>query len=149
MLNKFLPVKLSTFKVFSEFGPIEFGLKYEFAEDIFTNYVTYVEKLVVPLKDLHMKFKSDVKPYFIKVFWRHNESSKFKNILSFQRLTEAQKNIWVPKIILGTEIWIILKQLMKKSGSQNFSPGLFLVLKFEKIRNMRFLRTLKRWRQHF
>ena len=52
--------------LFFEFGPLEFGLKSEIAEDIYTNYITYVEKLVVLLKDLHMKFISDVKPYFIK-----------------------------------------------------------------------------------
>ena len=136
-------------RLFLEFGSLEFGLKYEIAEDIFTNYVTYVEKLVVLLKDLHMRFISDVKPFFIKALWRHNESLKIKNILSFQRLTEAQKNIFLPKIILWTEIWIVLKQLMKKLGSQNFILGQFFVLKFEKIRNMRFLRTHKRWRQWF
>ena len=53
-------------RLFLEFGPREFGLKYEIAEDIYSNYVTYVEKLVVLLKDLHMKFISDAKPYFIK-----------------------------------------------------------------------------------
>ena len=52
---------------FLEFGPLEFGLKYEIVEDIYTNYVTYVEKFVVLLKYLHMKFISDAKPYFIKV----------------------------------------------------------------------------------
>ena len=53
--------------LFLEFGPLEFGLKYEIAEDIYTNYVTYVEKLVVLLKDLHMKFESNTKLYFIRV----------------------------------------------------------------------------------
>ena len=53
-------------RLFLAFGPLEFGLKYEIAEDIYTNHVTYVEKLAVLLKDLHMKFISDVKPYFIK-----------------------------------------------------------------------------------
>ena len=53
-------------RLFLEFWPLEFGLKYEIAEDINTNYVTYVEKLVVLLKDLHIKFISDVKPYFMK-----------------------------------------------------------------------------------
>ena len=42
------------------------GRKYKIAEDIYANFVTYVEKLVVLLKDLHMKFISDVKLYFIK-----------------------------------------------------------------------------------
>ena len=59
--KKFLP-KTTIFGVL----PLEFGLKYEIAEDINTNYVAYVEKLVVLLKDLHMRFISDVKPYFIK-----------------------------------------------------------------------------------
>ena len=53
-------------RLFLEFGPLKFGLKYEIAEDIYSNYVTYVEKLVVLLKDLHMKFISDVKPNLIK-----------------------------------------------------------------------------------
>ena len=53
-------------RLFLEFWPLEFGLKYEIAEDIYTNYVTYFEKLAVLLKDLHTKFISDVKAYFIK-----------------------------------------------------------------------------------
>ena len=53
-------------RLFLEFGPLEFGLKYKIAADICTNYVTYVEKFVLLLKDLHMKFISDVKLYFIE-----------------------------------------------------------------------------------
>ena len=139
-------------RLFSEFGPLEFGLeyeKYEIAEDIHTNCVIHFEKLVVLLKDFHMKFISNIKVYFIKALWRHNESLKFKNILSFQRLPEAQKNIFWPKIILGTEIWKVSKQFIKKSGSQNFSPVQNWVLKFEKLRNMRFWRTHKRWLRRF
>ena len=63
---------------------------------------------------------------------------KFKNVLSFQRLPEAQKNIFWPKIILGTKIWKVLKQFIKKSGSRNFSLVQFWVRKIEKLRNMRF-----------
>ena len=55
--------------VFLEFGPLEIGLKYEIAEDIHTNCVIHVEKLVVFLKDLYMKFIADTKPYFIEVFF--------------------------------------------------------------------------------
>ena len=138
--------------LFSEFGPLEIRLKYEkfeIVEDIHTNCVVHFEKLAVLLKYLHMKFISDTKLYFIKVLWRHNESLKFKCILTFQRLPEAQKNIFWPKIIFGTEIWKVLKQFIKKSGSRNFSPVQFWVLNFEKLRNMRFWRTHKRWLRRF
>ena len=50
-----------------------------------------------------------------KILWLHNKSLKFRNILSSQRLPEAQKNIFWPKIILGTDIWKVLKQFMKKN----------------------------------
>ena len=139
-------------RLFSEFGPLEIRLKYEkfeIVEDIHTNCVVHFEKLWVFLKDLHMKFISDKKLYFINVLWRHKESSKFKNILSFQRLPVAQKNIFWPKIIFGTEIWKVLKRFIKKSGSRNFSPVQFWVLNFEKLRNMRFWRTHKRWLRRF
>ena len=110
--------------LFSEFGPLEIRLKYEkfeIVEDIHTNCVVHFEKLWVFLKDLHMKFISDKKLYFIKVLWRHNESSKFKNILSFQRLPVAQKNIFWPKIIFGTEIWKVSKILKKNHDPEIFS----------------------------
>ena len=139
-------------RLFSEFGPLEFGLEYEkfeIAEDIHTNCVIHFEIFVVLLKDFHTKFISNMKVYFIKASWRHNESLKSKNILSFQRLLEAQKNIFWPKIILGTEIWKVLKQFIKISGSQNFIPVQNSVLKFEKLRNMRFWRTHKRWLRRF
>ena len=79
-------------RLFSEFGPLEFGLEYEkfeIAEDIHTNCVIHFEKLVVLLKDFHMKFISNIKVYFIKASWRHYESLKFKNILIFHRLPDA------------------------------------------------------------
>ena len=56
-------------RLFSEFGPLEFGLEYEkfeIVEDINTNCVIHFEKLVVLLKDFHMKFISNIKVYFIK-----------------------------------------------------------------------------------
>ena len=56
-------------RLFSEFGPLEFGLeyeKYEIAEVIHTNCVIHFEKLEVLLKDFHMKFISNTKLYFIK-----------------------------------------------------------------------------------
>ena len=62
--KSFLP-KTSIFGV----CPLEFGLKYKIAEDIYTNYVTYVKKFVILLKNLYMIFISDIKPYFIKA-WR-------------------------------------------------------------------------------
>ena len=108
-------------RLFSEFGPLEFGLeyeKYEIAEVIHTNCVIHFEKLEVLLKDFHMKFISSTKLYFIKAMWRHNESLKFKNILGFQRLPEAQKNIFWPKIILRTEIWPVLKQFKKNQDPE-------------------------------
>ena len=138
--------------LFSEFGPLEIRLKYEkfeIVEDIHTNCVVHFEKLWVFLKDLHMKFISDKKLYFIKVLWRHNESTKFKNILSFQRLPVAQKNIFWPKIIFATEIWKVSKILKKKSWPRNFFPVQYWVLIFEKLRNIRFWRTYKRWLWHF
>ena len=110
--------------LFSEFGPLEIRLKYEkyeTLEDIYTNSVVHFEKLWVFLKDLHMKFISDKKLYFIKVLWRHNESTKFENILSFQRLPVAQKNIFWPKIIFGTEIWKVSKILKKNHDPEIFS----------------------------
>ena len=56
-------------RLFSEFGPLEFGLEYEkfeIAEDIHKNCVIHFEKLVLLLKDFHMKFISNTKVYFIK-----------------------------------------------------------------------------------
>ena len=67
------------------------------ADVIHTNCVFYFEKLVVLPKDFYTKFISNTKLYIIKALWRHNESLKFENILSFQRLPMAQKNIFGPE----------------------------------------------------
>ena len=133
-------------RLFSEFGPLEFGLEYEkceIAEVIHTNCVIHFKKLVVLPKDFHMKFISNTKLYFIKALWRHNESLKFKNILSFQRLPEAQKNIFWPKIILGTEIWKVSKKLKKKKiRTPKFLPGSNLGPKIWKIKKYTILTDL-------
>ena len=113
-------------RLFSEFGPLEFGLEYEkfeIAEDIHTNCVIHFEKLVVLLKDFHMKFISNTKVYFIKALWRHNESLKFKNILSFQRLPKAQKSIFLPKTFLETEKWKVIKPSIEKIRFSKFYSG--------------------------
>ena len=50
-------------RLFLVFGPLEFGLEYEkfeILEDIHTTCVIHFKKLVVLLKDFHMKFISTV-----------------------------------------------------------------------------------------
>ena len=56
-------------RVFSEFGPLEFGLeyeKYEIAEVINTNFVIHFEKLEVLLKDFHNEVYIKYKTVFHK-----------------------------------------------------------------------------------
>ena len=79
----------------------------------------HLEKLVLILKDHLMKFISNIKPYFINTLFRHNTSLRFENFLIFQRL----RKIFLTQNFLGTEVWKVLKQFMKKAVFSKFQPG--------------------------